>query len=356
MRQEIIPIPTLSICIPTYNRANNLKNLLEQLKKIKKELGNKLEVCISNNHSTDNTKKLIEGYSGFLEAKVLHQEANIGGTMNMIAVSTIASGKFRILVGDDDGINAAGLNNLIKLLAGLGDNDWVLSGVANHHGQEHLLMDFQEGGYSKKDFRRKILRTSLYPFGFMAVHVFPAFAAKKMATLNIKNAQPWPHIALFLRSLFRGRVLVFKEPIVIQAQGEGKLFWAAGDLASITLSRLKIIRSTMNEMGINSFFFLCLMFRDLYFIPNIKLMIAWRLYEPDDFNRRAWATYYEGYKLFHLFILGALPHALLVIFLKICPLSISDLILKCARKEYLVERYIKRKQNLGLFDGIKRGI
>ena len=53
----------LSICIPTYNRAEYLKEALDSIiKQINDTNRDKVEICISDNASEDNTKELIENY------------------------------------------------------------------------------------------------------------------------------------------------------------------------------------------------------------------------------------------------------------------------------------------------------
>ena len=51
--------PVISICIPTFNRCNCLRKLMEKLVQLKNMHGPKLEICISNNHSTDDTAIVI---------------------------------------------------------------------------------------------------------------------------------------------------------------------------------------------------------------------------------------------------------------------------------------------------------
>ena len=53
---------TISICIPTYNRCFFLIDTLHDLFKQAIDLGveSQIEVCISNNASTDNTKEELE--------------------------------------------------------------------------------------------------------------------------------------------------------------------------------------------------------------------------------------------------------------------------------------------------------
>ena len=91
----------LSICIPTFNRANLLKKCLDS---IEVSLNNHewVEVCISDNASTDNTISLVENYKERLPIVFSVNSENIGLCRNILKVSSLASGNFIWLVGDDD--------------------------------------------------------------------------------------------------------------------------------------------------------------------------------------------------------------------------------------------------------------
>ena len=53
----------LSICIPTYNRPVHLENCLNSIYNAKKKVKNfKFEVCISDNGSKHNIKKIVSKY------------------------------------------------------------------------------------------------------------------------------------------------------------------------------------------------------------------------------------------------------------------------------------------------------
>ena len=54
--------PLISICIPTYNRAELLDYCLENLAALK-DCGRPVEIVISDNGSTDRTPEVIEAHS-----------------------------------------------------------------------------------------------------------------------------------------------------------------------------------------------------------------------------------------------------------------------------------------------------
>ena len=52
----------LSICIPTYNRPNQLPNCLNSIYIAKKNSNLDFDVCISDNNSSYDIKKLVNDY------------------------------------------------------------------------------------------------------------------------------------------------------------------------------------------------------------------------------------------------------------------------------------------------------
>jgi glycosyltransferase involved in cell wall biosynthesis len=86
----------LSICIPTYNRAEFLDWTLQ---KIVQDFPD-AQVIVSNNASADTTRGLLAYFWPTVHA--IHQESNIGAFANMYAALTAAKGKYAVYCGDDD--------------------------------------------------------------------------------------------------------------------------------------------------------------------------------------------------------------------------------------------------------------
>jgi len=92
----------LSICIPTYNRAEYLPMLLDSII-AQTGYGCELEVVISDNASTDYTHVIADRYRERFTHFVYHRaETNQGADRNFLKVVEIASGDFCWLMGSDD--------------------------------------------------------------------------------------------------------------------------------------------------------------------------------------------------------------------------------------------------------------
>lgn len=93
----------LSICIPTYNRSNSLKSLLDTIYHQSKDLREETEVVVSDNASTDDTSGVIDKYrDSFPNFVVNRWETNTGGNFNICNIPKFACGKYVWFLCDDD--------------------------------------------------------------------------------------------------------------------------------------------------------------------------------------------------------------------------------------------------------------
>ena len=115
----------LSLAIPTFNGAHHLKKQFEKIFKEcdKKKFQNFIEIVISDNSSTDNTKQIVLSYkkkslkNKNIIIRYYKQKKNIGFPKNFIGLPKLVNGKYILFLNDDDlpGRGFYGqLNNLIK--------------------------------------------------------------------------------------------------------------------------------------------------------------------------------------------------------------------------------------------------
>ena len=83
----------LSICIPTYNRVQNLEDCLNSIK-ISNISQNNLdfEVCISDNGSLEDPSKIVEKFKKFFKIKFNRNNKNLGFALNAIKTVSMAEG------------------------------------------------------------------------------------------------------------------------------------------------------------------------------------------------------------------------------------------------------------------------
>lgn len=111
----------ISFCIPTFNRAEELDELLRciagQITLDPKINPDWVEVCISDNCSSDDTPKIVEFWSSRLPSlKYFRQNANQGFAPNMLQAVTLASGRYVWLFGDDDLLMAGSIVNALRAI------------------------------------------------------------------------------------------------------------------------------------------------------------------------------------------------------------------------------------------------
>jgi len=347
----------ISICVPTYNRADCLDSLLGNLEVVKKNHGRAVEICISNNHSTDHTSEVIERWSTKLAFHAIEQAENIGATRNSYAVTGVANGKWLMIVGDDDAIIPANFSRLLSYLLTAKAGDWVLAGVADPVGHEYLLGSLKPGNYEAKTIRRRVMQTGLYRYGFIGMHVFPSTLKDEFASMTLEQAQPWPHLALFLRHIQHAPVHVFTTPVVQQAGGGSVLFWAIYDMAHIKLRKLNIIAEARVCMPDNSWYADLLLLRELYLARDIRTLLFWKALEPEDFRNRALHEYGTRYQLLRpAFRLLTLFHGLLLLTTYLLPASAMRAVLGLVGQRSWMRSYEEKKDAMSEFNGIERGV
>ena len=131
----------LSICIPTYNRINQLDNCLNSILISKKNVDDfNFEICISDNNSEKNTEEIIQKYNKELKIKFNRNEKNFGFAINAIKTVSMAQGEFSWMIGDDDLILPKTLLKLKNLLQNNSDNDYFF--INSYHLNSIYLGQF----------------------------------------------------------------------------------------------------------------------------------------------------------------------------------------------------------------------
>jgi hypothetical protein len=101
--------PLISICLPTYNRAELLDYALENLAPLK-DCDRPVEIVISDNGSTDRTPDVIAAHVGRNPLiRAFRIPENRGPTANWVNVLWHAKGEFVVYVADDDSLIFDGL-------------------------------------------------------------------------------------------------------------------------------------------------------------------------------------------------------------------------------------------------------
>jgi len=100
----------LSICISTFNRADKVSILVKEILKYD---GFEIEVVVSDNYSTDNTKFELSKIKD-CRFRYLENNSNIGAINNYLKVISEGKGKFVLFSTDKDTILSSGISDLIE--------------------------------------------------------------------------------------------------------------------------------------------------------------------------------------------------------------------------------------------------
>lgn len=161
----------LSICIPTYNRTKylvkNINIILRQINEL--NLNNDVEICISDNASTDSTEVDVNAliYS-FIENKISYRknDRNLGPDWNYIYAMKMAKGEYSILWGDDDFFKEQALITIFELINKYpavslfltnrscidGNGNYLFEQIFVNESVESLLIDFCNDNEAKLYF------------------------------------------------------------------------------------------------------------------------------------------------------------------------------------------------------------
>jgi len=126
----------LTFAIPTYNRAVSLKKLLDNILPQISELEENIEICISDNDSTDNTQEIVMNFKEKHPNLISYNknEKNLGGERNVFLAMKMAKGEFIWLFGDDDLIVDNGIREVIAF-------------IRNNFGKNIALFSLREEAY-----------------------------------------------------------------------------------------------------------------------------------------------------------------------------------------------------------------
>lgn len=141
------PTPLLSLCVPTYNRAELLDVCLSSLLPQTAPWSELVEVVVSDNASTDATSQVLEKWRQRYTFRTTRQQANIGllGNITFVAAS-MANGEFVWLLGDDDLLAAGAVTQVVNLLIKLPDIDLIGLNIGYYPFEKRPSATSAEGG------------------------------------------------------------------------------------------------------------------------------------------------------------------------------------------------------------------
>ena len=106
--------PILSICIPTYNRANLLQICLQSIAGQVALQAGQVELVVGDNGSTDETPAVVQVMQRHGPIRYVRHSRNLGAFGNILnLVTERAGGEYVIVVGDDDLFRPGSLKRIV---------------------------------------------------------------------------------------------------------------------------------------------------------------------------------------------------------------------------------------------------
>lgn len=138
-------LPKLSVLITSYNHEKYIQEALESVLAQKTQFP--FEIIVSDDCSTDNTRKILEDYQQRLPSmiRILPSEKNLGITKNLQRGLSACCGEYiAILEGDDYWISPLKLQKQVEFLDHCPECSFCFNGLLflNHKG---IYVEFQNG-------------------------------------------------------------------------------------------------------------------------------------------------------------------------------------------------------------------
>lgn len=109
----------LSICIPTYNRAEYLgaaiASVIEQIN-LRAE-PEEIEIVVCDNHSTDNTAIIVAQIArDFPNLRYVERDVNVGCDRNIVEVCELSTGEYFWILGSDDTLPPGAIDTVMRAI------------------------------------------------------------------------------------------------------------------------------------------------------------------------------------------------------------------------------------------------
>ena len=137
--------PLLSICIPTYNRAEYLKKTIESIVWQEEFTNNKVEIVIADNASNDNTEEIGNYYSNLYDNVLYYRNVNNIGNNNFPYVLSEGKGVLKRLCNDTLCFNSGSLKYICEVIDRYKGTKPYICWLGNTKRNEIEELSFRDG-------------------------------------------------------------------------------------------------------------------------------------------------------------------------------------------------------------------
>lgn len=296
----------LSICIPIYNRLQYLSELLDSI--IKQVDGNStVEICISDNASSDNLLELVEKYQEVYPHIVYFRwPENMGPDRNFLQAVKIANGEYCWLMGSDDTIADSGLPKVLDILKEDSSDIYMVNAIICDMQMRPLFKSFF---LNQKIKAKKFCLSSSDEFMQYANYATSINAFFSYLSINIFRKKVWDEVGLDESMIGTDYIHVFKllsflnnqscmlhyvpEFIVCSRANNDTVFSFNGDVARRQLIDLvsyeKITNAVFKNNPLKRFCVLNALVKDLDNKKRLKIILR-----SSDDSLAAFYSVYQG--------------------------------------------------------------
>jgi len=177
----------LSVCIPTYNRAEFLKECLWSVITQAHSLRNDIEIIICDNNSSDTTEEIVKEYRREHDfIKYYKNERNLGYAGNQVKCIERAEGKYIAILCDDDMYVNDTLNSIFTVIS---KKEYSFIALNYYGFLKSINKVFSTGFAPEKDmkFERGFDIMNYPSVGHFSGFVFNGFLAKSVLNGILKS-------------------------------------------------------------------------------------------------------------------------------------------------------------------------
>jgi len=252
--------PILSICIPTYHRANLLELALSSLAPQVEAMHGEVELIVADNCSPDHTQEVVGKAQQYGSIRYYRNPTNIGFARNILLLTNeLASGEFCWIVGDDDMIVQGKVAKVVNLIKSNRDLDYFFvnyfskfiderNDLISHHNsayiprlEECMCQDLSD--YRMQEWDNILGIDTSHPshlFTAITCHIFRRLrwvAYTNLLNLDITPSTKdfstfdltFPHITIIAHAMIGRPVFYIGDPCILVGIGsqEWRGFWPA---------------------------------------------------------------------------------------------------------------------------------
>lgn len=236
----------LSIAIPTYNGAKYISEALNSIICQLDNINEEIEIVISDNASTDNTKNISLKYcKNYNFIKYFKNSENIGFDRNVDLIFKRASGDFVWLIGDDDEIKYGAIQKVLDLILSKPELSVIFVNV-NSESKVRVRSNGDRIFNNSEDF----LYNSMFKIGLISCNIIKKNNWNKINS-SIYFDSGWIHVGVILEilSLKNATSAVIFDYLLIQGGKKKENSWGGkGTFIFVGLALVDILRQKMPEL------------------------------------------------------------------------------------------------------------